>query len=643
VTGPHATGPRRRLRLARDPSAVAAAVFLLVVASIAIAAPLVAPSGPDSGTLRQAFEGSSTDHWLGTDHLGRDELSRLVFGARISLLAGVEAVGIALLVGVPLGLLAGYRSGWFDRVTMRVVEVVLALPALVVAIAAVSATGPGLVPSMFAIGLVFSTVMLRLTRDLVRGARHAEYVDGARAAGAGDRRVVTHHVLPNVLPSLTVHATGLFAAAVLAEASLSFLGLGATPPTPSWGVMLNQARDRVDDAPLLAVWPGLAIFLTVLACNRLGDAGRDVIGRGVSRRDLGINPADVVRFEDAPHTQGVATSPGPAPVLALRRLTVSFPGPHGEQVEVVSDVSLDVAPGETVGLVGESGSGKSTIALAALGLVPAPGRVKASSIQVAGTELVGLTFGAMRRIRGRRIGLVSQEPSAALNPALTIGHQLAEPLRWHERLSRQAARARVMELLDRVGVGADRLDDHPHQFSGGEAQRIAIAMALAARPDVLIADEPTTALDTIAQGQVLDLLLDLRDEYHLAVLLISHDLGVVAGVTDRVAVMYAGQIVECQPAVDLFARPLHPYTAALLAAVPRNRRRDGDLPAIPGALPAPWQWPEGCRFAERCTHAATVCHHGMVHLREGAASVRCRRADELHLSGVQQPIDLETR
>jgi oligopeptide/dipeptide ABC transporter ATP-binding protein len=231
--------------------------------------------------------------------------------------------------------------------------------------------------------------------------------------------------------------------------------------------------------------------------------------------------------------------------------------------------------------------------------------------------------------------LVSQDPAAALNPAITVGRQLAEPLRWHESLSRNEARTHVVELLERIGVGARRIDDYPHMFSGGEAQRIAIAMAVACRPDVLIADEPTTALDAIAQGQVLDLLVDLGEEYGMAVLLISHDLGVVAGIADRVVVMYAGEVVECQRAADLFTSPRHPYTEGLLSAVPRNERRSGDLPAIPGSIPPPWRWPESCRFADRCRYATATCAHNAVLLAdEGRASVRCRRSPELSLHGV---------
>jgi len=553
VTAPFASPGWTRRVLHHRPARVAAA-FLVVLGLVALFAPLLATHDPQSGQLGDALQEPSAEHWLGTDHLGRDEFSRLVYGARISLLAGVEVLGIALLIGIPVGLMAGYRRGWFDRIGMRVVEVVVSLPALVVAIAVVAATGPGLGPSMLAIGFVAATIMARLTRAVVLAAREEDYVDGARVSGARDRRIIVRHLLPNVASALVVQATLLFAAAVLAEAALSFLGLGAVPPQPSWGVMLNEARAQFEEAPLLAVWPGLCIFLTVLAFNQLGDRTADVFGRG------GVAALDARPIDPAVPAAGPAPVSGSSPALDLRRVSVTYGAS-----EVVSDVSVSVADGEIVGLVGESGAGKSTTALAALGLVPTPGRTRAESIRVAGVELVGMAPGELRHVRGRRIGYVAQEPAAALNPAYTVGHQFAEPLRWHLGRSRRQARAEAGEWLERVGIAPERVGGYPHEFSGGELQRIALAMALACGPAVLVADEPTTALDAVVQAQVLDLVLDLRDESGTAILLISHDLGVVAGVADRVAVMRAGRVVEIQETVALFHRPQDPYTQQLLA------------------------------------------------------------------------------
>jgi peptide/nickel transport system permease protein len=541
-----------------DPVVRAALVVAVLLGLVAVFAPALAPHDPTTGELDAALQGPSREHWLGTDHLGRDELSRLLFGARISLLAGFEVVAVAVLIGLPIGLVAGYRRGWCDRILMRVVEVVVAIPVLVVAIAVVAATGPGVARSMLAVGLVGATIMARVTRTLVLSAREEDYLDGAQITGASGRRIVARHLLPNILPSVAVQATLLLAAGVLAEAAVSFFGLGAVPPQPSWGIMLSQARGVVDEAPLLAVWPGACLFLTILAFNQLGDRTQDRLRGGASGA-----------FDDAP-IETVA-SPGPpraerrAAALTLSHVTVAFPTAAGSRA-VVADVSLDLAPGEVLALVGESGAGKSTLSLAALGLVPSPGRVRAASIEVAGIELVGAPARERRRVRGRHIGYVAQEPAASLDPLYPVGQQIAEPLRWHLGRSRRQAAAEAGEWLERVGIAAGRVRDRPHQFSGGEVQRIALAMALACRPSVLVADEPTTALDTVAQAQVLDLLLDARDAAGLAVLLVSHDLGVVAGVADRVAVMRRGRIVEVQDAATLFAQPRHPYTQSLLEA-----------------------------------------------------------------------------
>jgi peptide/nickel transport system permease protein len=542
----------------RDPAAGATAVFLVVLGLLALLAPLLVDD-PESGVLADALQGPSRQHWLGTDHLGRDELARLLFGARISLVAGLEAVAIAVLIGVPLGLVAGYRRGAFDRITMRVVEVAVAIPALVVAMAVVAATGPGVTTSMLAVGLVAATMMARLTRTVVTSACQEDYVDGARVTGASTTRIILRHLGPNIAPPLIVQTTLIMAAAIVAEASLSFLSLGAVPPTPSWGVMLNQARDHLDDAPWLAIWPGLCIFFTVLAVNCVGDRTRGNLSR---RPVTPFGSMTIERVGDSARSGGAAVVDGTA-ALEIKGLSVRFARPDG-YVDAVTDLSLHIARGETLGILGESGAGKTTTALAVLALVPRPGQVAAASIKVSGVELVGMPPAALRHVRGRRVGYVAQVPHASLNPAYSIGHQIAEPLRWHLHRTRRQAATETAALLDLVGIAPGRVHDYPHQLSGGEAQRVCIAMALAGQPDVLIADEPTTALDTVAQAGVLDLLGELRDTLDVAVLLISHDLGVLTNSTDRVAVMRAGRIIEAGETARLFTRPEEPYTQLLI-------------------------------------------------------------------------------
>jgi len=296
-------------------------------------------------------------------------------------------------------------------------------------------------------------------------------------------------------------------------------------------------------------------------------------------------------------------------LLEVSNLRVSFPA-AGARVAPVDGVSFGIARGETLALVGESGSGKSLSSLALLQLIPAPGRIEpGSAVRLADLDLLALRGEALRQVRGRRIGMVFQDPAASLNPVLTIGAQISETIRAHLPVSAAEARSRTERLLEEVGLadGTARYLSYPHQLSGGMRQRVMIAIALAAEPELLVADEPTSALDVTVQAQILALLDRLKAARGMAMLLITHDLGVVAGRADRVAVMYAGQIVEEAPTPRLFSEPAHPYTRGLLASLPRLRGPKLPLVAIPGTVPVPGDWPTGCRFRPRCPYAMPAC------------------------------------
>jgi len=305
-------------------------------------------------------------------------------------------------------------------------------------------------------------------------------------------------------------------------------------------------------------------------------------------------------------------------LLSVEGLTVRF-----GRFAVVEDLSFSVAPGEVLAIVGESGSGKSMTALALMRLVPPPGRVSGRVI-FAGEDLLVLPERRMRAIRGGAMAMVFQEPMTSLNPVFTVGSQIAEALAWHRGLSGRAARAEAVRLLELVEIpnAAARVSEYPHQLSGGMRQRVMIAMALACRPRLLIADEPTTALDATVQAQILELLRRLRAELGMAVLLITHDLGVVSDFADRVAVMYAARLVEIGPALELFRSPAHPYTEGLLASLPRLGATVARLAAIPGQVPPPFALPQGCRFAPRCAYAKAPCSAALPPL----ASVGAARA-----------------
>ena len=334
-----------------------------------------------------------------------------------------------------------------------------------------------------------------------------------------------------------------------------------------------------------------------------------------------------------------ATDPGPgADVLAIDDLAVEFRTERG-WVRVVDGIDLRVGTGETVGLVGESGSGKTVTSLAAMGLLPQGAhRIPQGSIRLCDEELVGMPERRLADLRGDRVAMIFQEPRRSLDPAFTVGDQIAEVLRRHRGLSRRAALREATAMLDVVGIAdaARRVADYPHQFSGGMCQRVMLAIALACRPRLLIADEPTTALDVTVQAEMLRLMRELQDEFEVSILFITHDLGVVAQMCDRVEVMYAGQVVESSHAEEMFARPRHPYTEGLLAAVPDHAQPGGRLRSIRGAVPAPWDLPGGCRFHPRCDHAVSGrCDVGEHPMRtDGGTPARCVRLGELALNGV---------
>jgi len=327
------------------------------------------------------------------------------------------------------------------------------------------------------------------------------------------------------------------------------------------------------------------------------------------------------------------------PLLVVDGLTVEFYSGSGWE-KVVDSVSFTVGRGETLGLVGESGSGKSVTCMALTALIPMPpGRISAGSVRLDGRELVGLNPKELESVRGAQVANIFQEPMTSLNPAFTVGEQIAEMVRRHQKIDRKAAWARAVEMLDRVGIPnpARRAKEYPHQFSGGMRQRVMIAMAVSCEPKLLIADEPTTALDVTIQAQVLELLKDMQTEFGMSVVFITHDLGVVAQVCDRVVVLYGGRVMEQSGIDDLYYRPVHPYTEGLLTAMPQIGPRSGRLASIPGSTPVPSSLPAGCAFGPRCPYVIDECRSGPVPLTElgGGRASRCVRVHDLTLVGTK--------
>ncbi len=619
------------------PALVAAGGLILLVAS-ALFAPWVAAYNPAAQDLRAAFQEPNLTHWLGTDALGRDTLSRIIYGARPSLWAGFCGLGLAAVLGIPLGMLAGYSQGIFDRLLMRVVDMLFALPSVIVAFAVLSIMGPGTGNVIVAIGLLIATFYVRLTRGVVLAEREQLYVESARVGGIATPMILWHHLLPNIAPPIIVQTAQFFGIVLLIESGLSFLGLGTGVNEPSWGRMLADAQSSIFRQPFLPLPPGLALTLTVLACNLLGGGLRDALER---EHDVVVAavpqprpaPPAAAKRGTTPFALLHPVPPVAAPLLAVRGLEVRFPGRQQQELSILHDVAFDVAPGKTLGIVGESGSGKSMTALALLGLVPAPGRISAGEIWLNGRNLVGLSEAEVRRVRGRELAMVFQEPMIALNPVLSVGQQLAEPLQRLHGMGRRQARARGIELLDlvRMPKPTQWIDQYPHQLSGGMAQRVMIARALACNQRLLVADEPTTALDVTVQGQILTMLTDLQRQLGMTLIVITHDLAVIAEICDHVVVMYAGEVVELAPTPELFQAPRHPYSAALLHTLSHPDLPGLRLPVLLGMVPDASQWPTGCRFHPRCSFADGNCstmHPTLQPLAAEQAS-RCMRLHEI--------------
>jgi peptide/nickel transport system permease protein len=638
---------KRLLKFLTRIGVLVASGWLVLVTVAAIFAPWVAPDDPNAQNLSNTNAGISASHWLGTDDLGRDVLSRLIYGARISMQITFETVVIALVLALVIGLVAGFRGGRVDYLLMRGADAGLAFPPLVLALAVVAVLGSGVNDVSLAFALVFAPGFARFIRGQTLAIKEESFIEASTSIGTPPTRIVLARILPNVLTGLAVGIAIALGAALLTSSGLSFLGLGPPPPAASWGSMLEEAYNTVlFTHPWSLVPSGLVIALTVLAFNTLGDALRDSVSGATTkgrhhhtRTQRGLTAVSrAAEATPADAAADAAAENGSRALLEVRGLCIEFDGESGP-LRVVDEASFEVRRGKIVGLVGESGCGKTVTSMAVLRLLSSPpAHIVGGSIRFDGRELLDADFDEMRKIRGRDISMVFQDPLASLDPSFTIGSQLAEAMRLHEKLSRKAARARAVELLKSVHIPDPerRMAAYPHQLSGGMRQRVMIAMALSCWPRLLIADEPTTALDVTIQAQIVDLLLELRESMDLAVLFVTHDLALISELSDEIAVMYAGEVVEQAPTADVFARPRHPYTAALLAASPGARLAGGPSALLTGQVPQAGQFPAGCRFHLRCAFAEDACRHehSALELVSDSHECRCRRAHELALPGV---------
>ncbi|MEU0203329.1 MULTISPECIES: dipeptide/oligopeptide/nickel ABC transporter permease/ATP-binding protein [unclassified Streptomyces] len=635
-----AGGPAVRRRwfalLLRDRFACAAALVLILVALCAVLGPLLADDLATRQNLRAPGRPPfSLEHgWafvLGSDSLGRPVAARLLAAAGTTLAVAVPAVLCSLVIGSVWGMWAGYHGGWRENVSLRVADVILSFPSLLLAVVVLYVFSPSAASLVLVLAVARIPVYLRTARAEAAELRSRLFMDAARTFGTGGWAAIRRHVAPSVLPTLLTVAALDFCFVMLAESSLSFLGIGIQPPDVSWGLMVAQGRQELQSAWWIALFPGLAIVVTTVSATVLaswarlttdpGQRWREGLRRrsrerGARRGDGGRSAADGSAAGGRPARSDSANGPDARPsdagtdagVLVVDGLSVDVHTPAGP-VHVVRGVGFAVRSGETLALLGESGCGKSMTAHAVAGLLDPVAEVVGGQVRLDGVDLLGLGARARRRLAGPGLAMVFQDALSALNPVHTVGAQLAEPFRIHEGLSRRAARARAVELMERVGIpeARSRADAYPHQFSGGMRQRLLIATAVALRPKVLIADEPTTALDVTVQAQIMELLGELRAEQRTALVLITHDLGLAAEHADRVAVMYAGTVVETGPVTEVFGRPHHPYTRGLLASVPAEQHRGARLTSIPGNPPEPGAVPAGCAFRARCPLARERC------------------------------------
>lgn len=604
-------------------------VVLAIVVLAAVFAPLIAPHDPlATGTPIQP---PSSEHPFGTDSVGRDILSRVIYGARSSLLIGLFATGLALLAAAVLGSIAATSNKVVSEVLMRILDIIMSFPAIALAAVFVAVWGNNVAILIIAIGFVYTPQLSRIIRANVLGQFGEDYVSASRVMGASTPHILLKQVARNCIAPVLVFATVLVADAIVLEASLSFINAGVAPPNPSWGNILSDGQGILLTG---AWWPtffaGLMLLITVLCLNIMSEGMTDALASPPARKPIADDAKAAEQAEKAAAVktlgatsreesqaaleQSLAALRGSAmvthkresghasadvaekktPLLEVNDLRISFPDAHGS-ADIIDGVNFSVAPGETLGLVGESGCGKSISAMSIMGLLPASA-VKSGEVRYDGNNVLELNDKEHNKLRGHEIAMIYQDALSSLNPSMLIKAQMAQ-------LIKRGGKRGARELLELVGLDPDRtLKSYPHELSGGQRQRVLIAMALTRNPRLLIADEPTTALDVTVQKQVVELLNDLQKKLGFAMIFVSHDLALVARMADKITVMYAGQVVEQGATSEILGNPTHEYTRGLLGAVLSVEANAQRLYQIPGTVPSPTEFVNGDRFAPRSSN-----------------------------------------
>jgi len=596
-------------------------IVIALLAFCAIFARFIAPCDPVK--ITQNYQAPTGAHWFGTDNLGRDVFSRVMYGARYSLVIGLSSVLFALVVGAIIGSIAAVSRTWIAELIMRLIDIVMSIPGIALAAVCLAILGQSMIGIIISIGVLYVPQIARIVRANIISEYGKDYVRAVIVSGARAPWILLKHVTRNIAAPVMVFTTLCVADAIVFEASLSFINAGIPEPTPTWGNILSSAKAGV----IFGYWwqalfPGLAIMITVLCLNILSEGITDaMVAAPTAPVSKTAADADAARKEDRILTDPVAaykeqhaalveslaklreaelkrtdrlqpTSTEP-PVIEVKDLCIQFPR-YGS-VNVVDHLSFSVRPGETMGLVGESGCGKSITSLAIMGLLDPKAKIS-GQILFNGKDLVKLSPKEHNALRGHEIAMVYQDALSSLNPSMLIKTQM-------KQLTSRGGTRSAEELLELVGLDPKRtLESYPHELSGGQRQRVLIAMALTRDPKLIIADEPTTALDVTVQKQVIDLLNELREKLGFAMVFVSHDLALVAKVAHSITVMYAGQVVEQGSTKEILTDPHHEYTRGLLGSVTSIEAGAPRLHQVPGTVPSPSDFPKGDRFAPRSSH-----------------------------------------
>jgi peptide/nickel transport system permease protein len=569
-------------RLASGRIAIAA---LSIILFLAVFGSLLSPYGPDDSVGPQ-LTGPSSQFLLGTDYIGRDVLSRVLAGAGLSVLGALLVAAIALVFGALPGVLSVYLGRVFEWVTLRVIDTLIALPFLVFAVAMTALLGNGVFQALFAVGFLLAPVFYRVSRSATLAVANSQYVEAAILAGASTGWVVRKHVWNKVAPPIAISLSTTIGLGLVVISSLTFLSIGVSPPQATWGGLLATDLEYIAVQPWAPVVPIVLILIAVLACNLFADAVRDTAGES-GRQLLNAQAAKKADRKAARLERGSSAAPASsdtansAPALIVEASAPRHPADQPEVVldvrdlqivnsidkaELVEDMGFSLRRGQALGIVGESGSGKTLTIRAVLGILPKSLKETGGDVEILRRRTADFSKQDWLDIRGNSISAVFQDPGSYLNPSIWVGRQVAEVLRVKKKLSRREAKAETLRLFEAVHLREPHLiyEQYVHELSGGMLQRVLIAAAIALGPDVLIADEATTALDVTVQAEILDLLQELQETRGLSLVLISHDLAVIAQLSDEVLVMRAGTVIEHGPARQVLRNPQHEYTQLLI-------------------------------------------------------------------------------